>query len=48
MLDKDPDLDCAGLEPNDLHQTSLHTGDGEVSVEDVENDSDAGYQVLST
>ena len=37
MLDEDPDLDFAGCEPNDFHQTLLHAGGREVSVEDIEN-----------
>ena len=53
MLDEHPDLHFAGLEPNDFHQTLLCAGEREVCVEDVENlleenDSDPGYQVLST
>ena len=46
-MDEDPDLDFAGFEPNDLHQTLLHAGEShageshagerEVSVKDVEN-----------
>ena len=53
MLDEDPDLDFAGFEPNCFHQTLLCAGGSEVSVKDVENwleenDSDPGYQVLST
>ena len=53
MLHEDPDLDYAGLEPNDFHQTLLCAGEREVSAKDVgnwleEKDSDPGYQVLST
>ena len=53
MLDEDLDLDFDGLEPNDFHQALLRAGEIEVSVEDVEdwlveNDSDPGYQLLST
>ena len=52
-MDDDPDLYFAGLERNDLQHTLLRAGEREVSVEDVENwldenDSDPGYQVLST
>ena len=35
MLDEDPELDFAGLEPNDFHQTSLRAVEKEVSIEDV-------------
>ena len=53
ILFKDSDLDFAGLERKDFHQTLLRAGEREVSVEDVENwleenDSDHVYQVLST
>ena len=53
MLDEDPDLHFAGFERNDFHQTLLRAGEREVCVEDDENlleknDSDHGYQVLST
>ena len=53
MLDEDPKLDSAGFEPNDFHQSLLRAGEREVSVDDVEiwldeNNSDPGYQVLST
>ena len=53
MLDEDHEPDFSGFEPNDIHQTLLRPGEKEVSVEDVENwleenDSELGYQVLST
>ena len=53
MLDEDPDLDFARIEPNDSHQTSLRADEREVSVKYVEiwldeNDPDTGYLVLYT
>ena len=52
MLNEDPDLCFAGLEPNDFHQTLLRAGEREISFEDAENwleenDSDPVFQVLS-
>ena len=51
ILDEDPDLDFAGIKPNDFHQSSLCAWERELIDEDVENwfvenDSDPGYQVL--
>ena len=53
MLNEDLDLDFAGFEASDFHQTLMRAGEREVSVKDVENwleenDSDPAYQVLST
>ena len=53
MLEEDSDLDIAGPMRNDFHKTLLRDGEKEDSVEDVENrleenDSEPGYQVLST
>ena len=53
MLDDDPDLHFAGLEPNDFHRNFVCAVERDVCVKDVENcleedDSDPCYQVLST
>ena len=53
MLDENTCLDFAGFERNYFHQALLRAGEEEVSLEGAENwfgenDSEPGYQVLST